>query len=72
MDEIGELQRQLKETRHLIQFTDVGWKIAHPLCERLNLDTLFSCPISWIGDDLGLRGRFWLNDDSSVGESYRG
>jgi len=58
---------RILDDRHLIQFTDSGWTIAHPIRERLDLDTLFDCKADWGGDDPGMRGRFVLEWDE---ESY--
>ena len=65
--------RQLREAiggdhRHLIQFAEDGWTIAHPIAERLDLDSLFDCTMRWDDDDPGVRGRFYLNDDRTLGE----
>jgi hypothetical protein len=45
------------DDRHLIQFRDGGWTIAHPISERLD-GSLFDCPARWDDDDPGLRGRY--------------
>jgi hypothetical protein len=65
------VERALTETEHVIQFTNDGWTIAHPLVERLDLDTLFDCGMRWDFGDIGIRGRYWLswNDD---GEPFVG
>lgn len=68
-EEREKFDKLLAETRHVIQFTDVGWTVAHPIRERLN-DDIFSCRIFWENDDPGLRGRFYLNEDGTVGEPY--
>lgn len=65
--EIAQIRSMLDERRHVIQFTDDGWTIAHPLHERLDLDSLFDCDMRWDDDDPGVRGRFWLNDDGTIG-----
>lgn len=72
--EIEELfirfQELLAEEDHVIQFTDRGWTIAHPVKERLD-GSLFECRIFWEEDDPGWRGKYWLLDDGSLGEPYR-
>lgn len=56
------------DDQHLIEFRDDGWTIQHTLGER-TAATLFDCPIShWGGGDPGVRGRFVLNDDGTIGE----
>ena len=55
------------DERHIIQFTDDGWTIAHPLSERRDLDSLFDCDLQWDGDDPGVRGRFVLIDNTTLG-----
>lgn len=53
---------------HVIEFRDDGWTICHTLHERLRGD-IFSCPISnWGGGDPGLRGRYVLNLDGTLGD----
>jgi hypothetical protein len=53
---------------HLIEFREDGWTIQHTLAERLN-GTLFDCPRStWTGGDPGLRGRYVLNEDGTIGD----
>lgn len=59
------------DEQHLIQFTDDGWTIAHPIRERLDLDSLFDCRMRWDHDDPGVRGRFVLNDDGTLGEEIQ-
>lgn len=64
---IGDLAEQLQEHRHIIEVRDDGWTIAHPLVERLDLDTLFGCSMRGPDDDPGVRGRFWLTPDGQLG-----
>jgi hypothetical protein len=47
----------------MIELRDDGWMIAHPVRERLDLNTLFDCKVRWINEDLGVRGRFYLEWD---------
>jgi hypothetical protein len=56
---------QLEEDHHIIQFTDHGWTIAHPIRERIHLDTLFDCPVRW-DEDPGVRGRFVVEWDEEA------
>ena len=78
MEEIAVRLRKLDAIeeaadRHLIQFRDDGWTIAHPVSERLDLDTLFDCSIRWEGDDPGVCGVFELLDGETLGEEvHRG
>lgn len=57
--------------QHLIQFTDSGWTIAHPLSERIDLDSLFDCPMRWEHADPGVRGVFVLDFDGTLGDEVR-
>lgn len=66
---LEQLEKLLDEEHHVIQFTDRGWTIAHPLKERLN-DTLFSCRVTWNDGDPGWRGRYWLLEDGIIGDPY--
>jgi uncharacterized protein DUF6085 len=66
---LARLEQLLTEKHHVIQFGDDGWIIAHPLQERLN-GSLFDCHLHWDADDPGVRGRFWLLDDGTLGEPY--
>lgn len=56
------------DPRHIIEFRDDGWTIAHPLEERLNLDTLFGCGVTWSDGDIGYRGRYylWFDEDGEA------
>ena len=56
------------DATHLIQFTEAGWTIAHPISERIDLDSLFACPVRWDGDDPGVSGVFELLDAETIGE----
>ena len=58
---------QLADDRHVIEFRDDGWTIAHPLSERLNLDSLFDCQHRWNDVDPGVRGRFELINPTTIG-----
>lgn len=52
---------------HVIEFRDDGWTIRHTLNERLCGD-IFSCPLSsWAGGDPGVRGRYLLIDNTTIG-----
>jgi hypothetical protein len=64
--QVARLLASLNEHRHVIQFRDDGWTIAHPLPERLD-GSLFDCPMIWRDDDPGVRGRFWLGEDGTLG-----
>jgi hypothetical protein len=66
---LARLEELLAEEHHVIQFSDNGWIISHPLRERLD-GSLFDCSAKWKDDDPGMRGRFWLLDDGSIGEPY--
>lgn len=55
----AQLDAMLAETHHVIQFTDNGWTITHPLTERLD-GSLFDCDAFWDRDDPEVRGRFEL------------
>lgn len=67
---LEKLEKLLTEEHHIIQFTNFGWMIAHPLKERLD-GSLFDCRLNLKWDsDLDLRGQFWLLDDGTVGEKY--
>jgi uncharacterized protein DUF6085 len=68
-DTVGRLLALLEERDHIIQFSDNGWIIAHPLQERLE-GTLFDCQMQWDGPDPGVRGRYWLEDDGRLGGPY--
>jgi hypothetical protein len=57
----------LEDRRHIIQFEADDWIIAHPLAERLE-GSLLDCHLRWDQGDPELRGRYWLNDDGTVGE----
>jgi uncharacterized protein DUF6085 len=63
---LARVEELLAEKHHIIQFRDDGWIISHPLQERLN-GSLFDCPMRWDEVDPGIRGRFWLTDDGSIG-----
>lgn len=69
---LAKVTAVLAQTDHIIQFTNEGWTIAHPLHERLDLDSLFDCQMRWDYGDIGFRGRYWLNwdenGDPTVGE----
>lgn len=53
---------------HLIEFTDSGWTIMHPLEERMGgPDVVFECPMTW-SEYTDLRGRYVLNSDGTPGE----
>jgi hypothetical protein len=67
----AKLESLLAERHHVIQFADSGWTISHPLRERLD-GSLFDCPMFWDADDPGVRGRFWLLDDGTLGAQYDG
>jgi hypothetical protein len=57
---------------HLIEFRDDGWTVQHPLVERLG-GSLFDCPLSkWSHDDPGVRGRFELRPDGTLGNEFSG
>jgi hypothetical protein len=62
------VEHLLDDEGHQIEFGDDGWLIAHPLQERLD-GSLFGCGmrVSTMNDP-GLRGRFWLHDDGTLGE----
>jgi hypothetical protein len=64
-----KLAALMAERNHVIQFSDDGWIIAHPLTERVN-GSLFDCALNWTGGEPGIRGRFWLLDDGSLGGRY--
>jgi Family of unknown function (DUF6085) len=64
-----KLAALLAERHHVIQFSDDGWIIAHPLRERVN-GSLFDCSLKWTGGAPSIRGRFWLLDDGSLGGRY--
>lgn len=66
LQQIAEL---LEEDFHVIQFTNNGWTIAHPLVERLEL-SLFDCTFNWKGEDPGYRGIFYLHDEETIGGIY--
>jgi hypothetical protein len=57
----------LEDRRHIVQFEEDDWMIAHPLAERLE-GSLLDCPMRWDEPDPGLRGRYWLHDDGTLGE----
>jgi hypothetical protein len=74
IDDLSELQlsvigaaarllHTVSETRHMIELRDDGWTIQHPVHERLDFNTLFDCDVRWISEDLGVRGRFYLEWD---------
>lgn len=65
-DEVAAWNGRMDERRHEIEFRDDGWTIAHPLHERIE-GTLFDCRRQWFDTDPGVRGRFYLNDDGSIG-----
>lgn len=70
--DIASLTAKLDDDpRHIIQFAEDGWTIAHPLVERLNLDTLFDCQMRWADEDPGVQGRFYLNAGGSIGPAYQ-
>jgi hypothetical protein len=68
--QLTRLLELLEEHDHIIQFGDNGWIIAHPLQERLD-GSLFDCGMRWDDDDPGVRGRFWLLSDGSIGDRYQ-
>jgi hypothetical protein len=51
--------------RHIIQFSDQGWTIQHPLSERLN-DTLFNCELSYWDGPMVPTGQFELLSRNEV------
>ncbi len=54
---------------HVIEFRDDGWTIKHTLAERLDGDAVFDCDLAcWAGGDPGVRGRFELVDDRTIGQ----
>lgn len=56
---------------HTIEFRDDGWTIKHTLAERLDGDAVFDCQLAnWRGGDPGLRGRFELLGDRTVGREF--
>lgn len=59
---VNRFEDLLVEERHVIQFGNGGWTVAHPLNERIN-GTLFDCKVHWDWDDPGVRGKFWLEYD---------
>lgn len=66
-----KLDQLLLETNHIVQFTDRGWTVAHPIRERLN-GSLFECRVFWDADDPGVRGKFELDTDGNLGGRYDG
>lgn len=67
-----KLAALLAEDRHIIQLRDNGWTILHPFQERYSgdLTALFNCPLTLIweeADDPGVRGRYFLNGDGTLG-----
>jgi hypothetical protein len=50
----------MRDDHHLIELRQDGWTIAHPIRERLDLDTLFDCQAYWRDGDIGVYGRFQL------------
>ena len=64
---LARLEGLLAEDHHVIQFANQGWTIAHPLRERLD-GSLFDCEVFWDADDPGVRGRFRLEDDGTLGD----
>jgi hypothetical protein len=65
-EEMARLREALAERRHMIEFRDDGWTVAHPLHERLDLETLFDCRLPVVREDGGLRGRFWMDADGTI------
>lgn len=70
-EERQKFDRLLAQKKHLINFTDEGWTIGHPIRERLN-DTLFNCQVKWSGGDQGFRGTYYLEDDGRISAPYEG
>ena len=67
-----KLDALMAEDRHIIQLTDNSWTILHPFNERFGGDpsALFNCPLTLIwenNDDPGVRGRYFLNVDGTLG-----
>lgn len=63
---LAEWDERLAERRHEIEFREDGWTIAHPLHERIE-GSLFDCQRQWFDVDPGVRGRFYLEDNGSIG-----
>lgn len=63
-DEIGRLRILLSESpEHVIEFTDQGWTIMHPIACRPDL---FACPVNRAaGDRIEQRGQ-WISDGRYV------
>lgn len=52
---------------HQVEFTDAGWTVLHTLDERLD-ESLFDCEFSrWTRGDIGVRGRFVLDEPNTLG-----
>jgi Family of unknown function (DUF6085) len=59
--------RNAHDDDHLIEISDDGWTIQHPLTERLG-GSVFDCARArWTGGDPGVRGRFVFNADGTIG-----
>jgi hypothetical protein len=55
---------------HVIELRDDGWTVMHPFAERLKPETLFACSMRWEDGDIGVRGRYVLNEDGTLGAPF--
>lgn len=58
---------ELGDGRHIVELRDDGWTIQHPVGERID-GSLFDCKVGWKLGAPNVTGRFYLNDDGSLGE----
>lgn len=66
-NDLERLKQLLEETRHVVQYSGWDWTVAHPIRERLDLESLFACTVR-PKIDHNYHGRFWLNDNGTIGE----